>query len=72
MVTVFKLKGVNAAAAAEDFEDLEHQRTTGDYYAGPDGQPVQSPGAWLGKLAVRMGMSGDVTIEQLLRLLDSP
>lgn len=70
MVTVKKLKGVNAAAAADYFLDLAVQRNRGDYYSGPEGEAVECPGAWLGKLAARLGLSGDVTIEQLLRLLD--
>jgi conjugative relaxase-like TrwC/TraI family protein len=71
MVTVHKLTGVSAGGAVVDyFFDMEKQRSTGDYYAGPSGEPVECPGAWLGKLAARLGMSGDVTVEQLLHLLD--
>jgi hypothetical protein len=71
MVTVHKLTGVSAGGAVVDyFFDMEKQRSTGDYYAGPSGEPMECPGAWLGKLAARLGMSGDVTVEQLLHLLD--
>jgi conjugative relaxase-like TrwC/TraI family protein len=42
----------------------------GDYYSGPDGEAVENPGAWLGGLAVRLGLTEEVTLEQLLNLLD--
>jgi conjugative relaxase-like TrwC/TraI family protein len=70
MLTVQKLHAVRATAVAEYFTDVEAQRNTGDYYAGKDGTPVECPGTWLGSLAERFGAHGDVTVEQLLHLLD--
>ena len=70
MLTAQKLRAVRAVNIAEYFTDIEAQRGTGDYFAGKDGVPVECPGQWLGKLARRFGVTGDVTREQLLNLLD--
>ena len=70
MITVQKLRATRGVQIAEYFTDIEAQRGTGDYYAGKDGVPVECPGQWLGSLARRFGLTGDVTREQLLRLLD--
>jgi conjugative relaxase-like TrwC/TraI family protein len=70
MITAQKLRAVRAVQIAEYFTDIEAQRGAGDYYAGKDGAPVECPGQWLGALPRRFGMTGDVTREQLLNLLD--
>lgn len=70
MVTVQKITGAGAGAAVGYFTDFELQRSRGDYYASRTGEAVERPGAWLGKLARSLAVSGDVTVEHLLQLLD--
>jgi conjugative relaxase-like TrwC/TraI family protein len=62
-----KLKG-NLGAIADYF--LEVDADLGDYYLAEDGEPEAAPPRGLGTLAERLGLTGEVTAEQLLRLLD--
>ena len=62
-----KLKG-NLGAIADYF--LEVDADLGDYYLAEDGEPEAAPPRALGTLAERLGLTGEVTAEQLLRLLD--
>ena len=68
VLTPNKITTVNAARMADYFLDLGVQRNRGDYYAGPAGEAVESPGRWLG--ATALGVEGEITLEQLLNLLD--
>ena len=70
MLTIKKITGVGAGAAAEYFTDIEEQRSRGDYYASPSGEAVSSPGRWLGRLSESLGLHGAVTLEHLLHVLD--
>ena len=62
-----KLKG-NLGAVADYF--LEANEDLGDYYIAEDGAAETAPPRGLGFLAKRLGLTGPVTAEQLLRLLD--
>jgi conjugative relaxase-like TrwC/TraI family protein len=62
-----KLKG-NLGAIADYF--LEANADLGDYYLAGDGEPDTAPPRALGTLAERLGLTGEVTAEHLLRLLD--
>ncbi len=62
-----KLKG-NLGAIADYFLDVDTD--LGDYYLAQDGTPEVAPPRALGGLAARLGISGEITAEHLLRLLD--
>ena len=62
-----KLKG-NLGAIADYFLDVDAD--LGDYYLAEDGEPEAAPPRALGTLAERLGLTGEVTAEHLLRLLD--
>jgi hypothetical protein len=62
-----KLKG-NLGAIADYF--LEVDADLGDYYLADDGEPEAAPPRALGTLAERLGLTGEVSADQLLRLLD--
>jgi conjugative relaxase-like TrwC/TraI family protein len=62
-----KLKG-NLGAIADYF--LEVDTDLGDNYIADDGEPETAPPRALGGLAERLGLTGEVTAEHLLRLLD--
>ena len=62
-----KLKG-NLGAIADYFLDVDTD--LGDYYLAEDGEPSTAPPRALGGLAARLGITGEVTEEHLLRLLD--
>ena len=62
-----KLKG-NLGAVADYF--LEANEDLGDYYITEDGAAEAAPPRGLGFLAKRLGLTGAITKEQLLRLLD--
>src|SRR5512135_313444 len=62
-----KLKG-NLGAVADYF--LEANEGLGDYYITEDGAAEPAPPRGLGFLAKRLGLTGAVIAEQLLRLLD--
>jgi conjugative relaxase-like TrwC/TraI family protein len=62
-----KLKG-NLGAIADYFLDVDAD--LGDYYLAEDGEPEAAPPQALGTLAERLGLTGEVTAEHLLNLLD--
>ena len=69
MLSLDKVKGASAAAAADYFLDL-NGNDVGDYYLGEDGQPAQAKARVLGNLGKALGLAETATYEQVLHLLD--
>jgi conjugative relaxase-like TrwC/TraI family protein len=69
MLSLSKLKGAKAAAAADYFIDLGNG-DVGDYYLGEDGEPREARAHLLGKLAAAFGLTDEASLDQFLHLLD--
>ena len=70
MLPIKKLKGCRAVDVALYYTEYEVQRKIGEYYVEPEGKPKQSRGRWLGRMAARLGLAGEVPEEEFLRVLD--
>lgn len=69
MLTVAKITGGGAPAIAGHIPDVPAQKQRGDCYSSKDGNAIERAGRWVGGLAAALGLTGQCTPEQLLRLL---
>jgi conjugative relaxase-like TrwC/TraI family protein len=65
MLTVHKLTGRRAARTVDYFTGDERE-----YYVNGDGERARSPGRWMGRLAANLGLAGEVSLDEFLRVLD--
>lgn len=68
-MTVHKIAGEDAAGYSGYLASVDPTITRrGDYYLSPVGEQIAGVGVWHGKAAAELGLTGEVTREQMLRV----
>lgn len=67
-MTVHKIAGIDGPGYADYLTGAGGQDRRGDYYLGPSGRVWENPGAWHGRGADELGLTGAVHRTDLLRV----
>lgn len=67
-MTVHKIGGADAVGYSNYLASTDPLTRRGDYYLSPEGEQVQGVGIWHGQAAAELGLTGEVTREQMLRV----
>jgi len=67
-MTVHKIAGADAVGYSGYLASADPVTRRGDYYLSPSGEQIQGVGTWHGKAAAELGLTGEVSREQLLRV----
>ncbi|MBJ7607860.1 MAG: relaxase domain-containing protein [Candidatus Dormibacteraeota bacterium] len=67
-MTVHKIGGADAAGYSAYLASRDSMSQRGDYYLSPAGEQIEGIGQWQGRAAAELGLVGEVSREQLLRV----